>query len=337
MNAADTFVTLLTSGTTGKPKPVSLCMDGFETDDGLILHDWGEHWYGRRVVSTISPHHIFGFIFACLVPFTGGIPFNRRRVEQPDELFAVCAKQDSMIITVPAFLKRVAELPDVPVDAIRAHSHYIYEAGGFLPPPVAKRAMEIFGFWPMEIYGSTEASGIAWLQSRNGPAWTPFGNRKLWVNQDPSKGPVGCLALVADYAKNPDGVVTGDMVDMLPDGKFIMKGRAETFVKIEEVRVSLLEVETQLRESGLVADVALALIEDTREYLAAAIVLNDKGKAQFAGKDKLEINKYFRDYLADYFEQAALPRKWRYPDALPADDQGKRPQEMIAALFDSDG
>jgi acyl-coenzyme A synthetase/AMP-(fatty) acid ligase len=239
-----------------------------------------------------------------------------------------------MIITVPAFLKRIAEEPNPPIEAIKAHSHYIYEAGGFLPPPVAKRMLDIFGFWPMEIYGSTEASGIAWLQSKNGPAWTPFENRKLWVNQDPTKGPVGCLALVADYAKNPDGVVTGDMVDMLPDGKFIMKGRAETFVKIEEIRVSLFEMETQLRESGLVADVAVVPIEDKREYLAAAIALNEKGKAQFAGKDKADVNKYFRDYLADYFEAAAVPRKWRFLDALPADDQGKRPQPMIAALFD---
>jgi acyl-coenzyme A synthetase/AMP-(fatty) acid ligase len=144
LNAKTTFVTLLTSGTTGKPKAVKLHMDGFETDNGFILQNWGENWFGRKVASTISPHHIFGFIFGCLVPFTGAIPFNRRRVETSEELFSLCQKQDTMIITVPAFLKRIAEEPNPPVDAIKAHSHYIYEAGGFLPPPVAKTMLDIF-------------------------------------------------------------------------------------------------------------------------------------------------------------------------------------------------
>jgi acyl-coenzyme A synthetase/AMP-(fatty) acid ligase len=286
------------------------------------------------VVTTISPHHIFGFIFALLVPFTAAVPFRRTRVESDDELFALASKQDCMIVTVPAFLKRLVESPNPPVDAIKAHSHYIYEAGGFLPPPVAKKTSDIFGFWPMELYGTTEASGIAYLQTKFGPQWTPLANRKLGVNKDPTKGPVGCLIVYPTYDQNAEPTYTGDMIDMLPDGRFIMKGRADTIVKIEETRVSLLEVETQLRESGLVSDAVVIPLEDKRQYLAAALVLNEKGKAEFDGKEKADINAWFRNYLSPFFEAVVVPRKWRFVDAIPSDDQGKRPQPLIASLFD---
>ena len=105
-------------------------------------------------------------------------------------------------------------------------------------------------------------------------------------------------------------------------------------MKIEEKRISMTEVENRLLETGLVADVkVIALSNDTRQYLAAAIVLNAKGKEQFAGVEKFRINRYFHDFLLNYFENVVIPKKYRFLDALPVDVQGKKHKEEIELLF----
>ena len=184
-----------------------------------------------------------------------------------------------------------------------------------------------FGFWPVEVYGSTETSGIAWRRSLDGQEWTPFDNAKIWLGDD------GCLRIISPYIKNPEGFATADLADMLPDGRFLLKGRSDSIVKIEEKRISMTEVENRLLDSGFVADVKVVAMEDRRQYLAAAIELNAAGKSKFEGCKKLDINKFFHDYLMNYFENVVIPKKWRFPDKLPADVQGKKHKEDIVALF----
>jgi acyl-coenzyme A synthetase/AMP-(fatty) acid ligase len=261
-----------------------------------------------------------------MLPFTAGVPFRRRRVEFPEELFALCkSTSDSyMIITVPAFLKRVAESD--PED-FAANTPFIYTSGGAVPPDLAEKTNHIFGFWPLEVYGSTETSGIAFRQSRNGMEWTTFDNAGISKNEE------GCLVIRSPYIKAPEGFVTGDLVDILPDGRFLLKGRADSIVKVEEKRISLPEVENRLLQSGMVSDVCVIALEDRRQYLAAAVVLNAQGKVRFAGVEKFDINRFFTEYLLRFFEPACLPKKWRYVDAIPLDAQGKKKKQDIKALF----
>ena len=108
-------------------------------------------------------------------------------------------------------------------------------------------------------------------------------------------------------------------------------------VKIEEKRISMTEVENRLLESGLVKDVkVIALSNDVRQYLAAAVVLNDEGKNKFQGTEKYLVNRYFHDWLMKSFENVVLPKKWRFVDELPVDVQGKKHKTEIAAMFETD-
>jgi hypothetical protein len=192
---------------------------------------------------------------------------------------------------------------------------------------VAKKTNAVFGFWPLEVYGSTETSGIAYRQSKNGMEWTPFDNAQISKNEE------GCLVIRSPYIKDPAGFTTGDLADILPDGRFLLKGRADSIVKIEEKRISLPEVESRILQTGLVSDVCVVAMEDRRQYLAAALVLNSQGQEQFSGKEKAEINRYFTGYLLQFFENTVLPKKWRYLEALPLDAQGKKKKLEIEALF----
>ena len=119
----------------------------------------------------------------------------------------------------------------------------------------------------------------------------------------------------------------------MEDGRFLLKGRVDSVVKIEGKRVSFPEMESRILQSGLAADVCVIFLEDRRQYLAAVIVFNNKGKERFNGLEKHEINTFWREYLLQYFENIVIPKKWRYPETLPLDAQGKKKKDDIMLLF----
>ena len=319
-----TRIVMYTSGSTGKPKAVRQRMTEFQKDNAFILQKWGAEFFSRKLVTTVSQHHIYGFLFGISLPFAAGVPFRRTRIEFPEE-FEALSDESYMIIAVPAFLKRTVDI----VDNLSLKNPWIFTSGGVLLPEVAKRTNEVFGFWPVEVYGSTETSGIAYRQSKNGLEWTAFDNAKVWRGDD------GCLRIISPYIKDPAGFATADLVEILDDGRFLLKGRADSIVKIEEKRISMTEVENRLLQTGLVSDVKVIALEDRRQYLAAALVLNEAGKAHFADKKKFLVNQYFHDFLMQFFENVVIPKRYRYLDALPTDTQGKKHKEDIKALFET--
>ena len=320
----ETSIIMFTSGSTGKPKAVKQRLTELESDNRFILSKWGEGFIKRKLCSTVNHHHIYGLLFSILLPFTIGIPFRRKMVQFPEELEKF-SDTEYMIITVPAFLKRAVEI-ETP-SRLRLKSPWIFTSGGVLDPGVAEKTSEVFGFWPLEVYGSTETSGIAWRQSDKGPEWTVFDNARISANNE------SCLVVRSPYIKDPEGFATADMVEILVDGRFILKGRMDSVVKIEEKRISFTELESRIFDSGLVSDACVIALEGKRQYLAAALVFNDKGRVKFAGSRKHEINSFWREYLLQFFENMVIPKKWRYIDALPVNAQGKKMKDDIKLLF----
>jgi uncharacterized membrane protein/acyl-CoA synthetase (AMP-forming)/AMP-acid ligase II len=326
INADETKIVMYTSGSTGKPKVIQQRLTEFESDNRFILSHWGEEWLSRKACATVSPHHIYGLLFTILLPFTAGVPFRRKRIETPEEIENL-HDTSYMLITVPAFLKRAVEFKAITGGDFGLNNIWIFTSGGVLERQVAEKTHRFFGFWPLEVYGSTETSGIAWRFSKNGLEWTPFDNAQITLNEE------DCLVIRSPYIKDPAGFTTADLADILDDGRFLLKGRSDSVVKIEEKRVSLTEVEDRLRQSALVGDVCVIAMKDRRQYLAAALVLNDAGNKQFLNWEKFEINRWFREYLARFLEPMAVPKKWRYVQSLPLDTQGKKKKEAIEALF----
>lgn len=322
INADETKILMYTSGSTGKPKAVLQRMTEFEQDNAFVISKWGQEFLKRKLVTTVSQHHIYGFLFGISLPFTLGIPFRRKRIEYPEE-FSTLSDNPYMIIATPAFLKRTVEIEE----KLPTKDCFIFTSGGLLTVDVAKKTDSVFGFWPVEVYGSTETSGIAYRQSKNGLEWTAFDNAKLWKGED------GCLRIISPYIKDPNGFATADLVDMLDDGRFLLKGRSDSIVKIEEKRISMTEVENRILETGLVSDVKVVAMEDRRQYLACVIQLNEQGREKFEGKRKLDMNRFFHDFLMNYFENVVIPKKWRFVEKIPCDVQGKKHKEEIKALF----
>lgn len=324
LDSDETRILMYTSGSTGKPKAVPQRMTEFEADNAFIISKWAEEFTSRKLVTTVSQHHIYGFLFGSSLPFTLGVPFRRTRITYPEE-FEKLDDEKYIIIATPAFLKRTIEIEE----KLSLRDPWIFTSGGACTPEVASRTEQVFGFCPLEVYGSTETSGIAYRQqNKDGLKFTPFANAKLWLGDD------GCLRIISPYIKDPAGFATADLAEFFDDGRFLLKGRSDSIAKIEEKRISMTEVENRLLESGMVSDVkVVALQNDVRQYLAAAVVLNAQGRQKFADTEKYLINRWFHDYLMQFFENVVVPKKWRFVDSLPVDVQGKKHKDEIIAMF----
>ena len=325
ISAEEAAIVLHTSGSAGEPKEVRWRLAELESDNKFALAKWGDEFLGRKFCSTVSHHHIYGLLYSALLPFTAGVPFRRGRISFPEELEKL-RDAEYALITVPAFLKRAAEAQSAGGPLLK--SPWIISSGGALDPETAQKTRDALGFWPVEVYGSTETAGVAWRQSSAGAEWTPFDGAQATAGRE------GRLVVRSPCVMDPAGFETADLAEILEDGRFLLKGRADLVVKIEEKRVCLAEVESRVMQSGLAADACAVAMEGKRQYLAAAVAFNDKGKERFAGLEKKDVNEFWRRHLSQYFESVVVPKKWRYLDALPADSQGKKKRGEVRLLFE---
>jgi acyl-coenzyme A synthetase/AMP-(fatty) acid ligase/uncharacterized membrane protein len=318
------LITLYTSGSTGRPKRVPKLLLQFENELNELITLWKKEYEDRFFISTVNHHHIYGLLLSIFVPLSLGLPFRRYRIDIPEELNEFSDKRCA-IISSPAFLKRL-ESRNLP-SSIFSEIPFIHSSGGVLPVEASREAFRVTSFWPQEIYGSTETGGIAHRQSKDGLEWTPFAGCKITLTENQ------CLNVKSSLILDEDGFTTGDLAEFTTDGKFILKGRADSIVKIEEKRISLTEVEMRLKESGLVKESCAVALTHYRQFLAVALVLNEIGQEKFKNSSKLEMNQYFHHYLSNFIEATVLPKKWRFIEELPVNSEGKLKREDVEKLF----
>ncbi|HJW10419.1 MAG TPA: AMP-dependent synthetase, partial [Albitalea sp.] len=205
----------------------------------------------------------------------------------------------------------------------------VLSSGGPLPGEAAQQAAQCFGAAPIEIFGSSETGGIAWRQrSLHADCWQPLPQVEWRIEDD-------LLAVRSPFLPDANWFVTADRVRADADGSFVMQGRVDRIVKIEEKRVSLSAIERRLAESPLVAEArVLALAAGAGQRVAAVVVASDAGRTLLAAQGRRALNDALRTWLVDSVERIALPRRWRHVDALPHNAQGKTTEAALAALFD---
>ena len=71
-----------------------------------------------------------------------------------------------------------------------------------------------------------------------------------------------------------------------------------------------------------------------RKQLAAVIELNAQGTAAKSTMPLYMFNRLFRGYLAQWFEAVTLPKKFRYPEQLPYNSQGKLNRQAMESDFE---
>ncbi|MGZ3236313.1 MAG: AMP-binding protein [Burkholderiaceae bacterium] len=331
---APDFVGLVvyTSGSTGAPQSIPKRLAQLAAEVSTLEALFGERLQKADIVATVSHQHIYGLLFKVLWPLTAGRAIHSVSFAYPEELPAVLALNDCVLISSPAHLKR---LPDTPIwNRKISHLQAVFSSGGPLSLDAAKASANLLGQIPIEVYGSSETGGIAWRQREDASdeCWTPMPGVKWRIEPDQDLLEV-CSAHLAD----DNWLTLSDRVTSAQPDRFQLHGRVDRIVKIEEKRVSLDTIEKQLINSSLVEEARVLVIDGTegqRQRIAAFIVLTAEGKSCFAEIGKLALNRKLRSWLSACVEIVALPRSWRYLDALPINAQGKTTSAALMALLD---
>jgi acyl-CoA synthetase (AMP-forming)/AMP-acid ligase II/3-hydroxymyristoyl/3-hydroxydecanoyl-(acyl carrier protein) dehydratase len=211
-----------------------------------------------------------------------------------------------------------------------------FSSGGPLPPEVAAAYNRSLAEPVVEVYGSTETGGIGWrsvLSAGAPPPWLPLPGVRLAI--DPEDG---VLMVASPFLPAPGWHRTGDGAELLPDGRFELRGRVDRIVKIEERRISLTEVEQRLGECREVATVRvlpLAAGAGGRPGLGAVVVPSLAGWQRLRTEGKEALRRALLEPLRGHLESAALPRRWRFVRRLPESAQGKTSTAALTALFDA--
>jgi long-chain acyl-CoA synthetase len=329
----------VTSGTTGRPKPV---YSGIltEPEATALLEEERDLWgFAEDDVNLVlSPlHHSAPLRFAMGTLLAGGrivVPgaFDLARTTE-----AIERDRPTSMFCVPTQLQRLFAYwerngtPDLSSFRLVAH------AGAPCPPAVKRRLVDLFPegtTW--EFYGATEGQFTAcrseeWLE-RPGTVGQARPGRSLSLDAD---GTIWCVVpqharftyfgdpdkTAAAWRATSDGraFTVGDVGRLDDDGYLYLEGRRTDLIITGGVNVYPLEVENALRELPGVEDVAVYGVPDADwGHRVCAAVVGSAGEA--------ELTAYARDRLAP----PKRPKTWTFVDELPRTSTGKVRRDALA-------
>lgn len=313
-------VEVFTSGSTGAPVCIAKALHQLDAEVQVLDEVLGTS-LSRDLAfhTTVSHQHLYGLLFCILWPLARGQRALASLITYPEELLGL--QDDFALISSPAFLKRLPR--ELPWPA-PSRCQQVFSSGGPLPADAAATARDCLGAAVTEIYGSSETGGIA---RRNDPAaeWTlqPGVEVRLEAN---------CLAVRSPFLPDTNWFVTADRAHLTDNG-FVLAGRDDRIVKIEEKRISLTALEQSLQSHEWISEARSVPIEGTRTVLAAVVVLSSSGQSALANLGKFALGQALRAALAGEFERIALPRRWRFVTHLPVNAMGKTTDSALAGLF----
>lgn len=329
LDAHAAIIDIYTSGSTGEPKHVQKTLIQFETEVSTLEMIWGEKLGNSVIAATAPHHHFYGLLFRLFWSLSAGRAFDNVTCAHPDTLVERLALlKDCTLVSNPAQLSRLPEL--VPLSTLQPPPRMIFSSGGPLPASAAAEFYHQLGRAPTEVFGSTETGGIGWRRQEGEDTWTPMPGMALTAGQD------GALLLRSPFlllTEHDDPWQMDDAVELLPDGRFRLKGRLDRVVKIEEKRLSLPEMEARLVEHSWVTAAAVVALSGRRQYIGAVLVLTPEGRAYLASHGRRATTQLMRRHLSKHFDPVLRPRRWRFPDQLPINERGKLTQAALAALF----
>lgn len=315
-------IELYTSGSSGEPKCVRKTLRQLEAECEVLEHCWGGPAAAATVIATTPHHHIYGMLFRVLWPLLAGRPFDNTTIAEPTALAErLRVAETTVLVSSPAQLSRLHQLLDL---AVLPHKPLLtFSSGGPLDADTAACYQQAWGAAPIEVYGSTESGGIAWRRQDLGLRWTPLPQVQLAADSD------GALLVRSPFLPDETPLRMEDAAEFDADGTFVLCGRLDRIVKIEEKRLSLPEMEAWLSEHPEVGAAAVAPLTLSGRTVVGAVV------ALTSDADRKPMIAPLREHLRQRFDNVLLPRRWRFVDALPFNERGKLAQAEVARLLEA--
>lgn len=304
-------VTFHTSGSTGTPRPYVFTIRDIEAE----LHSLAPHFAGRRRIISVMPvHHVFGFVFALMLPRCLGIPSIHKPPLPTADFFATLESGD-LVLAFPIFWKSFLNMnrSDVPPNV-----HGVSSAAP-CPPEIIERLTGETYQRPLlgrmtEIYGATEFGAIGIRTACHGPYTLLDHWDRAPFHLPGTEGGAhwGIRRVYGPAEPLPDDTIWED------ERHFMTLRRKDHAVQVGGFNVYPLQVAETLKEFHAVQDCAVRLMRpDEGSRLKAYVVLkrNFSPTPQLVGE--------MRQWLATRLSPPAIPKSFCFGEGLPYTPSGK--------------
>ena len=325
LDAEACALVLFTSGSTGEPVAIRKSLRQLDAEVDALERVFGAQAGDDAVVhGTVSHQHIYGLLFRILWPLSTGRMFVPQRLAYPEQMTTL-GPQPAVLIASPAHLKRLPDTQDW--QRLASALRVVFSSGGPLPVDAALNVQRLWGQAAIEVFGSTETGGIAWRCGDGSRApWQPLPQVEWRID-------AGLLDVRSSHLPSSEWWSTSDRARDAGGGCFELLGRADRIVKLEERRISLDAIQLRLQDSDLLDEVRVIALPGHRVLLAVAAVASANGQRLLDAEGRPALVERLRAWLAGHCDPIALPRRWRFLEALPVDARGKTRERDLAALF----
>ena len=306
-----TAVISFTSGTTGEPRPFPKTWGGLQAS--IVAQSRALPWHGIKrasVVGTVPPQHMFGLESTVLTPLFLGHQLVNDRPFFTADIRAVLENLSAprVLVTTPlhirSLLEERASLPQL---------EFILSATAPLSLKLAKHAEQIYAAPVYEIYGCTETGTLASRRTIEGENWRLHDGVSLATANG---------SVMAKGGHVPEATPLCDLLELVNDHEFRLRGRISDLVNIAGKRASLGDLNFALNEIPGVIDGVFFLPDhlEPGARLTAFVVAPQLTTAQILSA------------LRDKVDEVFLPRPLHLVAALPRTETGKLPREALSHL-----
>lgn len=301
-----------TSGSTGVPKRYPRHWGGFVHEARVA----GERLRldpqrGGHVLATVPAQHMYGFVYAVIMPAQWGYVIGAERPFYPEDIRRVLATCPCppILVTTPVHI-RACVLDGVAFPPLE----FILSSTGPLDAELAARAEALYATRVEEFYGSTETGAIASRRQAETEVWRTFADITVAAADEGFR-------VSAPYLAGPQ--LLTDSVAVQSEREFSLFGRNAEIVKIAGKRIALGDLNRQLLAIDGVHDGTFFLpdAEGGREPRLTAFVV-----APGVSRERLI------EELRRRIDAVFLPRPLRLVEGLPRNATGKLPRGRLAQL-----
>lgn len=294
-------VTFFTSGTTGAPQACIHTESELKQESGFLRTLFP---HKKAFLSSVSPHHLYGFTFGLYVPLVCGTPV--RRTLPLSTLIISQIQRNDAVIGIPVLWNAVAR-----GNLKTAEPNVALVSASAPVRPETLNVLEEYGYQLVDVFGSSE-TGVIGIRSNSREPYQllPYFDRQRSMSD-------------SLFRILPDGKIRKyplmDNLDWPEPQKFYPVGRKDKAVQVGGVNVYPSHVANQLAKIPEVSMCAVRLMDNAeRSRLKAFIVLEE-------GIEEHEFRQKLKKLLKD-FSPEERPVRFTFGRELPHNDMGK-PQD----------
>ena len=304
---------LFTSGSTGRPQPHDKHWGKLVANGRAEAERLGLLATRHSIVGTVPAQHSYGFESTVLLALHGNAPFWSGKPFYPQDIVAAleAVPAPRLLVSTPFHLSALIQ-SGLALPAI----DQLLSATAPLSAKLAGEVEAACGAPLFEIYGSTESSQLASRRTTTDPVWQLLTGVRLEQEED-------ITFAVGGHVEGRVGL--SDIIELLPDSRFLLHGRQADLVNIAGKRTSLAYLNHQIMAVDGVVDAAFFLPDDESAdgitRLCAFVVAPTLNSRALLAALRPRVDAIF------------LPRPLVFVDALPRNSTGKLPRTELQALY----